>query len=226
MAQIAFADLGADEAVGAAPSELPPEHPLQVPVQLLVAANEARVHQRGLDHLVAPRMARTLGDRAGRMTHGQPGVPQGIEYPVGDELHVGRRPPAIQEQDVDVRVGIQLATAVPALGHHRAASPGRRRPVLLRGLEQAPQEAIDHLAVCPHHLHARRPRAMGSKQPLAPLVDVCPDALSRIRAPDVLVHERLPRRAPSGPTRRTLHVFASPHGCRHYGLPLFRSTLA
>ena len=179
-------DLGLDEPVAGASAELPPHHLLQVPVQARIAAHVAHVHQGRLDHVVAPGVARALRHRPGGVAHRQAGVPQGVEYLLGDELHVRGRAPAVEKEDVDVRMGIQLAPPVSALGHQGATAlhPRARGAALVHGrLEQPPQEAIDHLPVSPHHVRARGPGPVGLQQPLPPQVDVAPHPVPRHGVP-------------------------------------------
>ncbi len=83
-----------------------------------MAGQQAAVHQGGLDGGVGCGHLDAVGDGAHRVAHIQSQVPQEIEQLLGKGLHPFRRQAAIvQEHDVHIGVGVQLASTVAAHCH-------------------------------------------------------------------------------------------------------------
>ena len=123
---------------------------LELAVEGLVAGEVARVEDGGLDLHVARRETCRLPDVAEGVSDRQAGIPQGVEDHLPDRLDVGVHLPGIEEEEVDVRAGVQLAAPVPALGDHRAllVQPRGAREEVGAGLgKEEGDEVIDCLGV-------------------------------------------------------------------------------
>jgi hypothetical protein len=112
----------------------------------LIAAEEARLQQRGFRAQIGVGLRDQLGQRARGVAHLEADVPQDIEHVLDDvvdlrgELRVVVR---MQEEDVDVAVGIELAAPEAAHGQQRDA----RRVVQVRlamGLPGAGPDVAQH----------------------------------------------------------------------------------
>ncbi len=145
VALLHLVELGLDEFLRGAGDDLLLEAAPEILVQLLLAPDVARLHQRGADRHVRLRLADALLDRAHRMPDLESQVPEHVEDRLDDLLGPGRALVGEQEQQVDVGERRQLAAAVAADRDQRQAlALGRVRDREQRRLGGVEEDA-DHL---------------------------------------------------------------------------------
>ena len=98
--------------------------------QRAVADHEARVQQRGRGRQIGHRQLQRLVERADRVPGVDLGVPERVQDRLGQQRDVPARAVGAQHQQVQVRVGRQLAAAEPAGGQDgdRRRAAGHVRP--------------------------------------------------------------------------------------------------
>jgi len=147
-------------------------HLLELGVEADVAGEVARVEQRRQDLHVARREARALARVPHRMPDHEARVPERVEAHLGDGLDVGVHLPRVEEEQVDVGAGIQLAATVAAEADRRAALVDARvagEEIRRRRGEDERQQPVDGVRVGGDH---REPALPG----VVPRRDLVPHA--------------------------------------------------
>jgi hypothetical protein len=153
VALVAFGELGLGEGEAGAGDDLLGVAPPQLLIERLLAADVAGLQQVGADGEVGLGLAQALVDRAGGVADLQAEIPEVIEDVFDHLLAVGGELVGQQEQDIDIRLGRQLAPAIAADGDDRQPL-GRRRISqwvrMSRGkIMQCAQQLIDEEAELP-----------------------------------------------------------------------------
>ena len=152
---VALGELGLDEHGAHACDHLALEALAQPVEGRLVAPQEARLEQAGADPDVGAGKAQALVDRAGRLADLEAQVPQLVEQELDHLLAVRRALVGVEEQEVDVGVGRQLAAAVAADRDDReplaGGRVGEREDVPHRVVEQRADQGIDQPAALVDH---------------------------------------------------------------------------
>src|SRR5581483_11008414 len=152
VAQARFFELLADKALDAVFHQARLDLFLEVFVQRKIAAEKARVEQRGAHFHVALGQAHAVGDAPGGVADLKAGVPQGVEQLLGDRFDKRRNLPDVEKQQIDVRLRIELAAAVAALGDQRDPAVGGRELLAVVGADRSEQVADQMI----HHRGPRR----------------------------------------------------------------------
>ena len=116
-AGVAFLQFRGDEFAGGLAHQLRIEAGAHVFEERLVAENETGFQQRGAHGHVLARLAQAFIDRAGRMAHLLPEVPEHVEHGFDDAFAPWRLLVGQQEQEVDV--GARRQGAAPVAAHRR-----------------------------------------------------------------------------------------------------------
>ena len=115
----AFLELGGEKLVLVAIEDVGDEQLVELGVELFVAAQEARVEDRGfLLQVIVGEPYAFLG-RAHAVPDDQTRVPQRVQNYFGDNFSVRTALVVVQEEQVDVGLRIELAAAVAAARDHR-----------------------------------------------------------------------------------------------------------
>ena len=147
VAGVAFAKLSGDELGLGAGHQLAEKTPAERIVERLIAPHMARFEHGGPNRHVLLRPSQTIGDRAGRVAHGEAEVPHHVEQMFDDLLASAGQLVGVQEENIDIGVRRQIAPAIAADRHQgEAARRGRiglgiddvRPP-----LEQRAQQLVD-----------------------------------------------------------------------------------
>ena len=131
------------------------EAPLELVEQRPLAPQEARFEQARADLQVAAGEPQALVDRAGRLADLEAEIPQPVEQELDHLLGVRGALVGMQEQQIDVGMGRQLAAAVAADRDHREplarGRVGHPEHPPVREVEQAAQQRVDQAAAAVDH---------------------------------------------------------------------------
>ena len=142
MAGVAFGKLLLDEGHLRAGHHLLDETPAKGGEKLLMAAEMARFEHRCADRQIGLGKADAFIDGARGVAHLEPQIPQQIEHVFDHLLGVGGLLVGRQEQEIDVRMGRQLATAVAADGDDGEKLALRR---IGERIEPLGREVVEHM---------------------------------------------------------------------------------
>ena len=159
----AFRQFFTDEAVAVFFRERILDRLVEFGVERLVAAEIARIEERGSNLHVFERHAHRVGDAARRVPDREAGVPERVEDFFRDRLHVGGDFPVIEKEQIDVGLRVQLGASVSAVRDERAARVQTRIAldvIPARGFEDAADQMIDQRCVRRHDLLPARAGAM------------------------------------------------------------------
>ena len=214
---VALVELGGHELGLGAGDQLGEKTPAERAVEGLIAPHMARFEHRGPDRHVLARLAQAIGDRAGRVADGKAEIPHHVEQVFDDLLASAGPLVGVQEEDVDIGMGRQIAPAVAADRHQGEGA--RRGRVRLgvddagRPLEQDVQQLVDEGGLGRNDLGTRRTGFEAAAELPAAIVAgvphqrengravIPPEAGDRLRKP-LPVEGGRPRAALTHPARR------------------------
>ena len=160
VALVTLAELGGDELGLCAGHQLGEKALAEPVVESLIAPHVARFEHRGPDRHVVPCPPQTIRHRAGCMADGEPQVPHHVEQMLDDLLAAAGQLVRMQEEDIDVGMGRQIAPAVAADRHQRETIGGGRIGLgvdrACRAIEQHAEQQIDQRGLGRDDLGARR----------------------------------------------------------------------
>ena len=217
VALVALAELGGDELGLGAGHQLGEKTPAEPVVESLVAPHVARFEHGGPDRHVFACAPQTIGDRAGCMADGEPQIPHHVEQMLDDLLAAAGQLVWMQEKDIDIGMGRQLAPAVAANRHQRKSVGGGRIRLgvnrACRAIELHAEQKVDQGGLGHDDLGARRSRIEAPAKLLAAIVAGTPqefeDALS------IVSPEPGDRPCESPSVEELLPRFRRVHRCRH-----------
>ena len=148
VALVSLAQLGGDELGLGAGHKLVEKAPAERVVERPVAPHVARFEHGGADRHVLPRSAQAVGDRTRGVTHLEAEVPQHVEQMLDDLLAAPGQLVGVQNEDIDIGMGREVAPAVAAHRDQREAACGGRIGLRIervrRVIEQHAEQPVDH----------------------------------------------------------------------------------
>jgi hypothetical protein len=159
VALLALGKLGLDERRRrTAPAlDIAPEASPHLLIQSLVSGDPACLQQRGADHMICLGEADAVVDRTNRVSDLEAEIPKEVEHLFNDLLAARQDLVGNQEQQIEIRIGRQLAAAVSPDGNQRKGLTGRRVGRRIEMAHDVVIERADHLIdkqpVGPGRLH-------------------------------------------------------------------------
>ncbi len=163
----AFLELGGEELVLVAIEDLGDEQLVEIGVEFFVAAQKARVEDRGFFLQVVVGQPHAFLGRAHAVSDDEARVPQRVQHYFGDDFRVRAALVVVQKQQIDVGLRIQLAASVTAARDHRnfLIELGRAPVVFgVRIVEQRTQQIVHRRRHRGHDLAAARAGEMALGQ--------------------------------------------------------------
>ena len=191
---------------------------VEIVMELPIARHTARLDQRRQRLEILQRLPDRLRDRAYGMAELEPEVPQAVEDVVDDLEQAGAGLPAlVEEQEVDVGMGIEEAPAVPADRHHGDALAGLRHLARRRQrlVENPFQDEIEDAGPGAGHLDPPRPGLVAHLDPPVLQLEEPPEDGNRLGPPEVpcLWRGRDPQR---GGVRHPGTIRSAAAGCKRH----------